>query len=151
MPGEANFTARPLVLGHASGILCVLEAPLSFWGGLDPASGRIIDTRHPQCGACVTDRVLAMPGGRGSSSSSTVLAEAIRLRTAPTAIILFEEDPIIVLGAVIAELLYGHVVPVVSMPVTGEVFRDGRFVSIDGNTIRFLDAEDRECGAHRPR
>ncbi|HEX6989949.1 MAG TPA: DUF126 domain-containing protein [Bacillota bacterium] len=90
-----------------------LDEPLSFWGGLDPATGRIIDRRHPQHGLVVTGRVLLMPGGRGSSSSSTVLAEAIRLGTGPAAILLTERDAIIALGAMVAGELYGRVCPVV--------------------------------------
>ncbi|HEX6988308.1 MAG TPA: DUF126 domain-containing protein, partial [Bacillota bacterium] len=78
-----ELRGQPLVDGTASGPLLRLDEPLSFWGGLDPASGRIIDRRHPQHGLAVTGRVLLMPGGRGSSSSSTVLAEAIRLGTGP--------------------------------------------------------------------
>ncbi|HEX6989595.1 MAG TPA: DUF126 domain-containing protein, partial [Bacillota bacterium] len=56
---------------------------------------------------------LLMPGGRGSSSSSTVLAEAIRLGTGPAAILLTERDAIIALGALVAGELYGRVCPVV--------------------------------------
>lgn len=153
MPADETFAARALVDGKAKGELLVLEAPLSFWGGLDPVTGLIIDRRHPQSGVCVSNHVLAMPGGRGSSSSSTVLAEAIRLGTAPAAIILFEEDPIVVLGAVVAELLYGRVVPVVSMPVTREVFHDGRSVSIEGSVVRIsvdvIRDDSREGTAHR--
>ena len=114
-PGAAvrEFRGRPLVDGSAAGPLLRLDEPLSFWGGLDPASGRIIDRRHPQHGLAVTARVLLMPGGRGSSSSSTVLAEAIRLGTGPAAILLTTPDPIIAVGALVAVELYGRVCPVV--------------------------------------
>ncbi len=98
--------------GEAEGELLVLEAPLSFWGGLDPATGLVIDRRHPQCGESVAGRILALPGGRGSSSSSTVLAEAIRSGTSPAAILLRDVDGIIVLGALVAAVLYDRVVPV---------------------------------------
>jgi len=118
-----------LLAGDASGLLLALEAPLSFWGGLDPESGAVIDQRHPQAGAVVTDRILLMPGGRGSSSSSTVLAEAIRRGSGPAGIILTEADDIIVLGALVAEELYRRTTPVVlvkleelrSFPRTGRV------------------------------
>jgi predicted aconitase with swiveling domain len=91
----------------------VLEQPLSLWGGVDPETGTIIDRRHPQAGASLTGRVLVMPFGRGSSSSSTVLAECIRAHTAPSAIVLLEPDPILALGAAVADELYGRSVPVV--------------------------------------
>ena len=104
---------RTLVPGEARGPALVLTEPLSFWGGLDPATGAIVDVRHPQRGAVVTGTVLVMPGGRGSSSSSSVLAEAIRAGTAPAAIVLAEPDPIIALGALVARELYGASIPIV--------------------------------------
>ena len=102
-----------LVDGRASGAALVLEEPLSFWGGLDPTTGRIVEANHPQRGATVTDRILVMPSGRGSSSSATVLAEAIRLGTGPAGIVLGEPDDIVVIGALVAIELYGMRVPVV--------------------------------------
>jgi uncharacterized protein len=113
------MTGTTLAPGEAEGDTLVLDQPLSFWGGLDPASGRIVDPRHPQRGAIVTDRVLVMPSGRGSSSSSSVLAEAVRSGTAPAAIVLTEADPIVALGSIVARELYGRALPVISW--TGDV------------------------------
>ncbi len=106
---------RTLVPGEARGPALVLSEPLSFWGGLDAATGAIIDVHHPQRGAVVTGTVLVMPGGRGSSSSSSVLAEAIRAGTAPAAIVLTERDPIIALGAIVARELYGASIPIIEV------------------------------------
>lgn len=89
-----------------------LTEPLSFWGGLDPRSGLIIDHNHPQFGLSVVGKVLRMPHGRGSSSSPTVLAEALRSGKGPSAIILGEPDPMVNLGALIAEILYDVDCPV---------------------------------------
>lgn len=105
--------AATLVAGQADGRTCVLAEPLSFWGGLDVASGKIIDRRHPQNGAVISGRVLVMKAGRGSSSGSSVLAEAIRLGTGPAGIVLLARDPIITMGAMIATELYGGESPVV--------------------------------------
>lgn len=105
--------ARTLVAGTAEGQALVLDEPLSFWGGIDPETGDVIDVRHPQHGANVAARILVLPTGRGSSSSSSVLAEAIRTGTAPAAILLGEVDPILALGAIVARELYGSTVPVV--------------------------------------
>lgn len=116
MPEHA---ARALVRGRAEGRVLVLEEPLSFWGGLDPATGRLIDPHHPQMGEDVAGRVLVMPGGRGSSSSSYVLAEAIRARASPAAILLGEPDGIVALGAMVAAELYGTTVPVVVVDPAG--------------------------------
>lgn len=119
---------RTLVPGEARGPALVLSEALSFWGGLDPATGAIIDVHQPQRGAVVTGTVLVMPGGRGSSSSSSVLAEAIRAGTAPAAIILTELDPIIALGALVARELYGVSIPIVVLEMND--VRTGREVSV---------------------
>jgi predicted aconitase with swiveling domain len=120
--------ARTLVAGTAKGPALVLDEPLSLWGGLDPETGSVIDVRHPQRGANVTGCVLVMPSGRGSSSSSSVLAEAIRAGTAPAAIVLGEADPILALGAIVARELYGTVVPVVVARI--EAIRSGDAVRV---------------------
>jgi predicted aconitase with swiveling domain len=104
---------RTLAPGRAEGVALVLDAPLSFWGGIETETGRIKDVHHPQHDAVVTGKVLVLPSGRGSSSSSSVLAETIRLGTGPAAIVLGEPDPILALAAIVAGELYGANVPVV--------------------------------------
>lgn len=104
---------RTLAPGRAGGDTLVLDEPVSFWGGVDPATGRVVDRRHPQHGQHLAGRILVMPSGRGSSSSSSILAEAIRAGTAPAGIVLLERDGIVALGALVAEELYGARVPVV--------------------------------------
>lgn len=91
-----------LMPGKAEGPLLRLGAPLSFWGGVDPATGRIIQVRHPQCGASIAGTVLALPGTIGSSSSSAVMLELIRGGNAPAALLLAEPDAILLLGCVVA-------------------------------------------------
>jgi uncharacterized protein len=112
---RAGWTAegRPLLGGTARGRLLLLDQPLSMWGGLDVASGRVIDPHHPQLGASLTGRILALPSGRGSSSSSSVLAEALRTGTGPRGFILGEPDGILLVGALAAQLMYGIVCPIV--------------------------------------
>ena len=110
--------------GRAHAPALVLDEPLSLWGGLDPATGRVIEPRHPQRGELVTGRVLLMPGARGSSSSASVLAEAARAGTAPAGIVLGEPDLILAIGAAVADELYGIQVPIVV--VTPEVLAEVR-------------------------
>jgi predicted aconitase with swiveling domain len=90
----------------------VLGEPLSLWGGLDPSTGELIDAHHPQLGENLAGRVVVMPAARGSSSSSSVLAEAVRAGHAPAAFILGEPDLILAMGAAVAEELYGARIPV---------------------------------------
>ena len=106
------FDALTLVPGAASGPILRLDEPLSFWGGLDPMTGTIIDRWHPQRGANVAGRMLMMPGGRGSSSGSATLAEVLRLGNGPAAILMLERDAIVVVGAMVAAELYGLACPV---------------------------------------
>lgn len=125
---------RPLLPGSATGDLLVLDEPLSMWGGLDPETGEIIDRRHPQSGVVVTGSILVLPHGRGSSSSASVLAEAIRVGTAPAAIVLAEPDDIILLGALVAEELYALTCPIaVAAPEEYETLRTGPTVSLDAD------------------
>jgi uncharacterized protein len=134
---RAVTASRVLVDGTASAAVLHLAEPLSLWGGLDAETGVITDVHHPQRGERVTGTVLVMPSGRGSSSSSSVLAEAIRARTGPAAIVLAEADPIVALGAIVADELYGVTVPVVVVD-DERAFREVASLgsaSIEGDTI----------------
>jgi predicted aconitase with swiveling domain len=111
--------AQAMAAGDAEGPALVLSDPVSFWGGVDIPSGRIIDRSHPQLGTSVTRTILVMPGGRGSSSSSSVLAEMIRLGTAPAGIILAAPDGILTVGALVAQSLYAIRCPIVVCPIAG--------------------------------
>ena len=134
-----TLRAEALVPGEAEGEGLILDEPLSFWGGLDPATGRITDRHHPQEGLTVGGRILVMPSGRGSSSSSSLLAEAIRADTAPVGIVLREPDRIVALGALVAAELYGRAVPVVVADTTGIVAGVIRIVARgDGATVSVL-------------
>ena len=99
---------------------------------MDPATGELIDAHHPQCGANLAGRVVVMRSGRGSSSSASVLAEAVRAGTAPAAILLGEPDLILSIGAAVAEDLYCVRVPVLVLPLARlETIRDGDPVDLD--------------------
>ena len=116
MTPQIAIRGETLVPGLASGTVLVLSEPLSFWGGLDSATGRIIDAWHPQKGASMAGCVLLMASGRGSSSGSAVLAEAIRLGNGPAAIVLASRDAIVAVGAMVAAELYRKACPVVVVP-----------------------------------
>ena len=80
---------------------------LSFWGGIDPVTSTIIDHAHPLHGQSVADTVLAIPSGRGSCTGSQVLLELILNGIAPRAIVTRDVDPILCVGAIIAEEVFG--------------------------------------------
>ena len=106
-----SMTARTLFPGSAVGEVICLKQPLSFWGGFDPHTGIVMDRWHPDHGRSLAGKILVMSAGRGSSSSSTVLAEALRLGTAPAAFILSSSDSILLTGTLIAFALYGRACP----------------------------------------
>ena len=116
------------VRGGAIGPVIRLPAPLSFWGGVEAETGRIIDQSQTHHGAFLRGKVLVMPSGRGSSSASSVLAETIRNGTGPVAIVMERPDPIITAGAMVACSLYGIVCPVVVAPI--DRIQDGQTIRI---------------------
>jgi uncharacterized protein len=123
---------RVLAAGTATASALVLREPLSLWGGMDPLSGRLIDAHHPQRGASMAGRVVVMAGVRGSSSASSVLAEAARTGCAPAAFLLGETDLILAVGAAVAEELYGVRLPVVVLPLSELAqIRDGAKLRVD--------------------
>ena len=128
MTAEA-LQGEVLLPGSAEGPVLKLERPISFWGGVDPDSGRITQPRHPQHLRCISGQVLALPGTIGSSSSSAILLELMYKKRAPLALLMAEPDAILVLGVVVArEMGYGTI-PVVhcdvnALPMGGEVLID---------------------------
>jgi len=123
--------------GVITGRALVLTEPLSLWGGMDPASGELIDAHHPQRGANLAGRIVVMPAARGSSSSASVLAEAVRAGTAPAAILVGDSDLILAIGAAVAEELYGQSVPVVVLSSEElAAIPDGEEIVIAGDRVR---------------
>jgi len=142
---EKRLKGRPLVAGAAAGRALVAATPLSLWGGLDPATGNIPDRRHELCGRCMTGRVLVLPCGKGSSTASAILAESIRSGTAPAAIILARTDPIIALGAIVADEMFGRTVPVVVLGKCDyDAIADGDQVTVQPDGTVLTMAADRE-------
>lgn len=107
--------SNALIGGEARGSVLMLETDISFWGGIDPQTGVVIDRRHPQFGESVCGKILAMKRSIGSSSGSSILLELLRLKRGPAGIILVEADFIVTLGVVIArEMNFAHI-PVVQV------------------------------------
>jgi len=116
MPGktvEKVLMGKAVVAGSAQGRALVSKEPISFWGGVSPRSGEIIDRRHERSGAIVAGRVFVFPQGRGSSTSSATLLESIRTGVAPAAIINLKPDPILALGSIVSDELFHRFVPMV--------------------------------------
>jgi len=104
---------KPIVPGEGEGAALVSSEPLSFWGGYDHRTGEIIDRRHPLSGEIAAGRVLAVPFTRGSSTTTAVLLEAVRVGTAPSAILTTVVDTFFALASVVADELYERPIPVI--------------------------------------
>lgn len=100
--------------GVAEGEILVLTEPVSFWGGVNH-HGEIIDVHHAQHKAKMTNKILVMPSGRGSSSATAVLAELIRTGDGPLGIVMLQCDTILVIGALVSAEIYGISMPIVEL------------------------------------
>lgn len=137
---------QPIVRGAAAGAVLRSDHSISLWGGVDPASGTIIDRRHDRHGESIAGRVFVLPGEKGSSTGSAVLLELIRIGKAPVAIVTRHPSPALTLGAIVAEELYGKSIPIFLATEAGfRSLRDGERVEIAG------DGEVRRVTAAAPR
>lgn len=131
---QIRINARPALAGSVEGIALVSDEPLSFWGGIDTETGNIIDRRHHKYGESIKNKIFVFPNGRGSSTSSAILLECIRNRTAPAAIINSKVDQTFILGSVVADELYGKSIPVFIVTETDFAqFKDGALLSLQSN------------------
>jgi uncharacterized protein len=116
-----TLQASPQIAGRAEAELLRLAKPISFWGGVDPTTGRISDPRHPDHDREIGGKILILPGMVGSSSSSYIMLELMAIRRAPAALVLAEPDAILGLGVVVArEMDYGSI-PVLVLPLEQQV------------------------------
>lgn len=110
--GEVVY-GTPHVHGAASGRLLASNLELSFWGGVDHETGHVIDRSHPLAGQSMKDRILALPGGRGSCSGSATILELIMNGNGPRALIFERTNEILAVGVFVAEELFGQKIPLV--------------------------------------
>ena len=130
-------TARILVAGEARGRLLRLAAPISFWGGVDAATGRIADPRHADHGTSIAGTVLAISATIGSSSSSAVILELLRLGKAPAALLLGDADAILTLGVIVAAEMGYPTIPVLALSVEAMAAlpANGTHLAVEGDRI----------------
>ena len=99
--------------GTAKGEVLVTSQSISFWGGVDPATGAINDPRHELFGHSVTGKVLAFPFGKGSSTGSLIMLELIRVDKAPAAIVNIRTEPILATGPIVGHHFYGRQITII--------------------------------------
>lgn len=120
---------RKVVGGFAEGEALVTKDRISGWGGIDPRTGTVIETRHELKGVSFAGKILVFPGAKGSSGWSAQFHVARLAGKAPLAMLFNEMTTKIALGAVVAH----------TPSVTGfdqdplQVIATGDWVKVDGD------------------
>jgi len=132
-----TLKGRVIVEGKCRAKALVSEKPISFLGGVDPADGRIVEKNNDLCGVCIKDKVLCFPHGHGSTVGSYVLFSLAKKGLAPKAIVNHTADPVVVVGAIIAN------VPMVDQIDIMKV-RTGDTVEVDAyeGTVKILKRKE---------
>lgn len=107
--------AIAILPGSARGRVLHLTEPLSFWGGVDPGSGRIIDVHHPQHGAVLAGAVVVVSSTRGSCSGSGVVLDLLLAGQGPAALVFGGPEDVATLGALVAAEMFGRSIPVLRL------------------------------------
>ncbi|MGZ7043388.1 MAG: DUF126 domain-containing protein [Methanobacterium sp.] len=133
---EKNIKCKKISKGNAKGEVLITKDPLSFLGGVDPHTGMVIDQGHELYGKKITDKILIIPSGKGSTVGSYVIFQMSKSKTAPKAIISIKAEPIIATGAIMAGI------PMVHEPEAPllDILENGDIVEVDADKeiIRLL-------------
>ncbi len=110
----AEIEGRVMVEGKAEGEAVVSSRAFTFAHGVDPASGIVTDVRSDIKNVSVRGKVLVYPFGKGSTTGASWFLETVRMGNEPTAVLTQATEPVIVVGSVLAKILYGRTIPVMS-------------------------------------
>ena len=131
-----SYAARGILSGAAQGPVIASEEALSFWGGVDPSTGRVIDVHHPLHGVCLTGSVLMMPSSRGSCSGSGVLLDLVLTGRAPAALAFSEAEDVLTLGALVASEMFRRPLPVLRLvPEAFQALSRAKTARIEENVV----------------
>jgi predicted aconitase with swiveling domain len=125
-----------VVKGRAEGEALVASTTLSFWGEVDPMSGRVIASGHPLEGQTLRGKVLVIESTKGSSATPLVMGLCARAGNAPVAIINANVDALAALGCVVHDipLVVPHDIASMKSLRSGDYLR----VDADGETITVI-------------
>ncbi len=123
-----KLVGRAIYEGKAEGVALVSSTPLSFYGGVNPETGEVVERGHELRGQTVKGRVLVFPNGKGSTVGSYVMYRLAKNMVAPCAIINSKCETIVAVGAIISEI------PCVDMVDIAEI-KTGSTVTVDGATV----------------
>lgn len=126
---------RTIYRGTVQGETVVTTQPISFFGGIDPETGIVIERGHPLEGQCISGKVLVFPTGKGSTVGSYTLYRLKHNGHAPLAILNAECETIIAVGCIIAEIPCVDKLPI-------QEIRSGSLVQIDDDTVSSEETEE---------
>ncbi|MDR0471758.1 MAG: DUF126 domain-containing protein [Nitrososphaerota archaeon] len=99
-----ELKGRIIYKGKIQGQALVTSMPISFYGGVDPNTGIVLEKGHELQGQSIKDKILVFPQGKGSTVGSYTLYRMKKNGTAPSALINKETETIIAVGAIISEI-----------------------------------------------
>ena len=138
MENISNNDAIIYVQNDVDSDIVVCDEGLSFWGGVDPDTGVIIDIHHPNCGEKLSGKIVLMPTSRGSCSGSGVLLQLAQNGNAPAALIFRETEDVLTLGAMIAERLFDKNIAVLRLvPKIYNLLSEEKSAKIDNLKLHF--------------
>jgi len=137
-----ELAARCIVAGAAAGEVLATSQSISFWGGVDPATGLINDPRHELFGQSIAGKILVFPYGKGSSTGSLMILELVRVNKAPAAMINLKTEPILATGPIVSKHFYGREIPVVTMEkALFDTLRSGQYLRVEATHGRVVVSE----------
>jgi predicted aconitase with swiveling domain len=101
---EMKIQGRRIYKGVAEGEAIVTRDGISFYGGVDPDTGKVVEVGHELEGQSITGKILVFPTGKGSTVGSYTLYRMKKNNTAPAAIVNKQIDTIIAVGCIISEI-----------------------------------------------
>jgi predicted aconitase with swiveling domain len=132
---------RSIFPGTARGPALVTSQSISFFGGVDPETGVVVERGHELEGQCISGKVLVFPTGKGSTVGSYTLYRLKHNRLAPLAIVNAECETITAVGCIIAEIPCVDHLPIHEFTSGCMVKVDGDCVSIE-ETVKLEPTED---------
>jgi len=132
--GSMILQGRSIFQGRAQGEALVTSMGISFYGGVDPESGVVVEKGHELEGQSISGRILVFPTGKGSTVGSYTLYRLKHNGRAPAAIVNAECETITAVGCIIAEI------PCVDQ-VQIQRLRTGSRLSVDGarGTVEIIE------------
>ena len=99
-----KYTGRKIYKGIIEGEAIVTKDGISFYGGVDPDTGKVVEVGHELEDQSVTGKVLVFPTGKGSTVGSYTIYRMKKNNMAPVAIVNEQIDTIIAVGCIISEI-----------------------------------------------